>query len=126
MPSASRLCRCPRRSWGSPIPCSLQAANPPSLWPKGADMSHQRQIAWREKHTPQEWRGYRRLGAAVMASAVRDLETLMRAGRNFRTSGSGRTRILDDLEPQLKFWCQVANFDVNAILRTDGNGGEVA
>lgn len=32
-------------------------ATPPSLWPKGADMSHQRQMEWREKHTPQESRG---------------------------------------------------------------------
>jgi hypothetical protein len=40
-------------------------------------MSHQQQIGWREK--PQEWRGYRRLGAAVIASAVRDLEKPMRA-----------------------------------------------
>jgi hypothetical protein len=28
--------------------------------------------------------------------------------------------------PNLKLWRQVANFDVNAILRTYGNGGKMA
>jgi len=46
-------------------------------------MSHQRQMEWREKQTPQEWRGYQRLGAAVIASAVRDLEKPTRVGGEF-------------------------------------------
>jgi hypothetical protein len=61
----------------------------------------------------------------VIASAVRDLEKPMRAGGK---SARGRvcTRILMISNPNLKFWCQVANFDVNAILRTYGNGGKMA
>ena len=43
-------------------------------------MSHQRQMECPEKPTPQEWRGYQRLGAAVIASAVKDLKKPTRVG----------------------------------------------
>jgi hypothetical protein len=89
-------------------------------------MSYQRQIGWREKQTPQEWRGYRRLGTAVIASAVRDLEKPMRAGGKSVQAGESARAFLMISNPNLKFCCQVANFDVNAILRTSGNGGKMA
>ena len=89
-------------------------------------MSYQRQIGWREKQTPQEWRGYRRLGAAVIASAVRDLEKPTRAGRKSVRAGASARAFLMISNPNLKFWCQVANFDVNAILRSYSSGGKMA
>ena len=89
-------------------------------------MSHQRQMGWREKQTPQEWRGYRRLGAAVIASAVQDLEKPMRAGAKSVRAGESARAFLMISNPNLKFWCEVANFDVNAILRTYDNRGKMA
>ncbi len=89
-------------------------------------MSHQRQIGWREKQTPQEWRGYERLGAAVIASAVRDLEKPMRAGGESVRAGEAARAFLMISNSNLEFWCQVWNFDVNAILRTSPNGGKMA
>jgi hypothetical protein len=70
----------------------------------------------REKHTPQEWRGYQRLGAAVIASAVRDLEKPTRVGGSVRGGESARA-FLAVSNPTLKFWCHVADLDMNAILR---------
>jgi hypothetical protein len=70
--------------------------------------------------TPPEWRGYRRLGAAVIVSAVRDLEKPTRAG------GESARAFLTVSNLHLKFWCCVADVDMNAILRTYGQGGNVA
>jgi hypothetical protein len=44
-------------------------------------MSHQRQMEWRQRRPPEEWRGYQRLGVAVIASAVQDLKKPTRAGK---------------------------------------------
>jgi hypothetical protein len=89
-------------------------------------MSHQGQIVWQEKQTPQEWHGYRRLGAAVIESAVRDLEKPIRAGGKSARAGESARAFLMISNPNLTFWCQVANFDVHAILRTYGNGRKMA
>jgi len=87
---------------------------------QGADMSHHRQMEWRQKRTPQEWRGYQRLGAAVIASAVRDLEKPTRVG------GESARAFLTISNPSLKFWCRVADLDVNTILRKYCKGGKAA
>ena len=83
-------------------------------------MSHQRQMEWREKPTPEEWRGYQRLGTAVIASAVRDLEKPTRVG------GESARAFLAVSNPNLKFWCHVADLDMNAILRKYRKGGKAA
>jgi len=89
-------------------------------------MSHERQMEWRQTRTPQEWRGYQRLGAAVIASAVRDLEKPTRVGGESVRAGESARAFLTVSNPNLKFWCRVADFDVNTILRKYGKGGKAA
>src|SRR5712691_667735 len=67
--------------------------------------------------TPPEWRGYRRLGMAVIASAVQDLMKPTRAGKESVWARESARAFLMVSNPNLKFWCGVADFDMNAILR---------
>lgn len=76
--------------------------------------------------TPPEWRGYRRLGAAVIVSAVRDLEKPSRAGGESVRAGESARAFLTVSNAHLKFWCRVADVDVNTILRRYGQGWTVA
>jgi hypothetical protein len=76
--------------------------------------------------TPPEWSGYRRLGAAVIVSAVRDLEKPTRAGGEAERAGASARAFLTVSNAHLKFWCRVADVDMNTILRTYGQGGTVA
>jgi hypothetical protein len=75
--------------------------------------------------TPPE-RGYRRLGAAVIVSAVRDLEKPTRAGKESVRAGESARAFLTVSNSNLKFWCRVAEFDMNTILRTYCQGAKVA
>src|SRR5881296_2760287 len=79
----------------------------------------------RHRDTPQE-RGDRRLGAAVIVSAVRDLEKPTRAGGESVRAGESARAFLTVSNSNLKFWCRVADVDMNTILRTYGQGGKVA
>jgi hypothetical protein len=79
----------------------------------------------REKQTPQGWPGYQRLGAAVIASAVRDFEKPTRVGGSVRAGESARA-FLAVSNPNLKFWCYVADLDMNAILWRFCKGGKAA
>ena len=79
----------------------------------------------RNRETPLE-RGYRRLGAAVIVSAVRDLEKPTRAGGESVRAGESARAFLTVSNSHLKFWCRVADVDMNAILRTYCQGGKVA
>ena len=81
-------------------------------------MRHQRQMEWRQKRPPEEWRGYQRLGVAVIASAVQDLKKPMRAGKESVRAGESARAFLTVSNSNLKFWCGVADFDINVILRT--------
>jgi hypothetical protein len=74
---------------------------------------------------PQE-RGYRRLGAAVIVSAVRDLEKPTPAGGVSGRAGESARAFLTVSNVHLKFWCRVADVDMNTILRRYGQGGTVA
>jgi hypothetical protein len=85
---------------------------------RGAVVSHQRQMEWRQKRPPEEWRGYQRLGVAVIASAVQDLKKPTRAGKESVQAGESARAFLTVSNSNLKFWCGVADFDMNAILRT--------
>jgi hypothetical protein len=89
------------------------------LWAciRGADMSHQRQMEWRQKRPPEEWRAYQRLGVAVISSAVQDLKKLTRPGKESGRAGESARAFLTVSNANLKFWCGVADFDMNAILR---------
>ena len=69
------------------------------------------------RETPQE-RGYRRLRAVVIVSAVRDLEKPTRAGGESVRAGESAREFLTVSNSNLKFWCRVADLDMNAILRT--------
>ena len=73
------------------------------------------------RDTPQE-RGYRRLGAAVIVSAVRDFEEPTRAGGESVRAGESARAFLTVSNSSLKFWCGVADFDMNAILRAYCHG----
>ena len=64
----------------------------------------------RNRETPLE-RSYRRLGTAVIASALRDLEKPTRVG------GESARAFLTVSNSHLKFWCSVADVEVNALLR---------
>ena len=77
------------------------------------------------REMPQE-RGYRRLGAAVIVSAVRDFEKPTRAGGESVRAGESARAFLTVSNSNLKFWCRVADVDMNAILRTYCQGGKVA
>ena len=79
----------------------------------------------RHREPPQE-PGYRRLGAAVIVSAVRDLEKPTRAGGESVRAGASARAFLTVSNAHLKFWCRVADIDMNTILRTYGQGGHVA
>jgi hypothetical protein len=74
---------------------------------------------------PQE-RGYRRLGAAVIVSAVRDYEKPTRAGKGSVRAGESARAFLTVSNSNLEFWCRVADVDLNTILRTYWQGGKVA
>ncbi len=76
--------------------------------------------------TPPEWQGYRRLGAAVIVSAVRDLQKPTRAGGASVQAGESARAFLTVSNSNLKFWCRVADVDMNTILRTYCQGGKVA
>jgi hypothetical protein len=93
---------------------------------RGAIVSYQRQLEWRQKRPPEEWRGYQRLGVAVIASAVQDLKKPTRAGKESVRAGESARAFLTVSNSSLKFWCGVADFDMNAILRTYCQGGKVA
>ena len=82
-----------------------------------------RAVGERGTREPPQERGYRRLGAAVIVSAVRDLEKPARAGAE---AGASARAFLTVSNANLKFWCRVADVDINAILRTYGQGGKVA
>src|SRR2546427_287471 len=77
------------------------------------------------REMPQE-RGYRRLGAAVIVSAVRDFEKPTRAGGESVRAGKSARTFLTVSNSNLRFWCRVADVDMNAILRTYGQGVKVA
>jgi hypothetical protein len=80
-------------------------------------MSHQRQMESSRKRPPEEWRGYQRLGVAVIASAVQDLKKPMRAGKESVWARESARAFLTVSNPNLTFWCGVADVDMNAILR---------
>ncbi len=85
-----------------------------------------RAVGERGTREPPQERGYRRLGAAVIVSAVRDLEKPTRAGAKSVQAGASARAFLTVSNANLKFWCRVADVDMNAILRTYGQGGKVA
>ena len=62
----------------------------------------------------------------MIVSAVRDLEKPTRAGgESVRAEESARA-FLTVSNSNLKFWCRVADVDMNVILRTYCQGGKVA
>ena len=80
-------------------------------------------MEYRAKPTPEEWRGYQHLGAAVIASAVHDFEKPTRVGGESLGAGELAWAFLAVSNPSLEFWCRVADFDMNAILRKYRKGG---
>ena len=62
----------------------------------------------------------------MIVSAVRDLEKPTRAGGESVRAGESARVFLTVSNSNLKFWCRVADIDMNAILRTYGQGGNVA
>ena len=85
-----------------------------------------RAVGERGTREPPQERGYRRLGAAVIVSAVRDLEKPTREGGKSVRAGETARAFLTVSNSNLKFWCRVADVDMNAILRTYCQGGKVA
>ena len=83
-------------------------------------------VGERSHREPPHERGYRRLGAAVIVSAVRDLEKPTRAGGESVRAGASARAFLTVSNSNLKFWCRVADIDMDAILRTYCQGGNVA
>ena len=79
-----------------------------------------------DRGTPHEWRGYQRLGVAVIASAVRDLEKPTRAGGKAVRERESALAFLTASNSNLTFWCRVADFDTNVVLRKYCRGGKVA
>jgi len=67
--------------------------------------------------TPPDWHGYKRLGVAVILSAVRDLDRPARAGGRAVEERASARAFLTASNSNLTFWCRVADFDRNAILR---------
>ena len=62
----------------------------------------------------------------MIASAVKDLKKPTRVGgKSLRARESARA-FLAGSSPSLKFWCRVADFDTNAILRKYCKGGQAA
>ena len=72
-------------------------------------MSHQRQMESPRKRPPEGWRGYQRLGMAVIASAVQDLKKPTRAGKESVWAKESARAFLTVSNPNLKFWCSVAD-----------------
>jgi hypothetical protein len=62
----------------------------------------------------------------VIVSAVRDLEKPTRAGGASVQAGESSRAFLTVSNAHLKFWCRVADVDMNAILRTYCQRGNVA
>jgi hypothetical protein len=62
----------------------------------------------------------------VIVSAARDLENPTRAGGESVRAGESARAFLTVSNSNLKFWCRVADVDMNAILRTYCKGGKVA
>ena len=62
----------------------------------------------------------------MIVSAVRDLEKPTRAGRESVRAGVSARAFLTVPNSHLKFWCRVADVDMNAIVRTYGQRGNVA
>ena len=62
----------------------------------------------------------------MIVSAVRDLEKPTRAGGESVLAGESARAFLTVSNSNLKFWCRVADVDMNAILRTYCQGGKVA
>jgi hypothetical protein len=62
----------------------------------------------------------------VIVSAVRDLEKPTRAGGESVRAGESARAFLTVSNSHLKFWCRVADVDMNAILRRYCQGGKVA
>ena len=62
----------------------------------------------------------------MIVSAVRDLKKPTRAGAQSVQAGASARAFLTVSNANLKFWCRVADVDMNAILRTYGQGGKVA
>ena len=62
----------------------------------------------------------------MIASAVRDLEKPTRAGGESVRAGESARAFLTVANSNLTFWCHVAHFDMNAILRKYCQGGKVA
>jgi hypothetical protein len=59
-------------------------------------------------------------------SAVRDLQKPTRAGGASVGAGESARAFLTVSNSNLKFWCRVADVDMNVILRTYCQGGKVA
>ena len=62
----------------------------------------------------------------MIVSAVRDLEKPTRAGKESAWARESARAFLTVSNSNLKFWCRVADVDMNAILRTYCLGGKVA
>ena len=62
----------------------------------------------------------------MIVSAVRDLEKPTRARGESVQAGASARAFLTVSNSNLKFWCRVADVDMNAILRTYCQGGKVA
>ncbi len=60
----------------------------------------------------------------MIVSAVRDLEKPTRAG-GASVAGESARAFLTVSNSHLKFWCRVADVDMNAILRRYCQGGKV-
>ena len=65
-------------------------------------------------------------GAAVIVSAVRNLEVPTRGGGASVRAGESARAFLTVSNSNLKFWCRLADVDMNTILRTYCQGGKVA
>ena len=62
----------------------------------------------------------------MIVSAVRDLEKPTRAGGESVWAGASARAFLTVSNAHLKFWCRVADVDMNAILRTYCQGEKPA
>ena len=61
----------------------------------------------------------------MIVSAVRDLEKPPRAGGESVRAGASARAFLTVSNSNLKFWCRVADVDMNVILRTYRQGANV-
>ena len=62
----------------------------------------------------------------MIVSALRDLEKPTRAGGESVRAGESAREFPTVSNSNLKFWCRVADVDMNAILRTYCQRGKVA